>query len=66
MKLRDYRVREALTLEEFGSRVGVTAAAVSRYEAGRIPDSRVLAAIIAATGGEVLPNDFFLDAGDAS
>lgn len=58
-KLRDYLVRENLTLEEFGERIGRTGASVSRYVTGhRRPSWPTMNRIIRATNGEITANDF--------
>lgn len=66
MQLSAYIHREKLNQAEFASRLiradgtVVSQAAVSRYASGQqIPDREIMPLIVAATGGEVTPNDFF-------
>lgn len=59
MKLHAYRIEQGLTLTAFGAIVGVTEAAICRYEHGRIPEPAVMARIFAATNGRVAPADFY-------
>lgn len=60
MKLRAWRKANQISQCEAARRIGVSAAAVCRYEAGeRVPDRRVMAVIIAVTGGQVGPGDFY-------
>jgi len=66
MQLSAYIHREKLNQAEFAARLVradgsvVSQAAVSRYAAGQqIPDREIMPLIVAATGGEVTPNDFF-------
>jgi len=47
---------------EAGERFKVTGVSVGRYEAGRVPAKSVMIRIVAATAGEVQPNDFFMAA----
>lgn len=61
--LRVWRTRKGMSLEEFGRRIGRSAAAVSRYEAGiRDPRRQTLQAIARATGGKITAADFFAPA----
>ena len=60
MRLRTYRERERLTLEQLGERIGRTGVAVSRYETGaRVPGPEDMVRIYVATSGAVEPNDFY-------
>ena len=59
MKLSAYRDEEKISLSDFADKIGVTHAAVSRYEHGRVPTPAVMKRIRDATGGQVQPNDFF-------
>ena len=60
MRLDDWLEREGLKPAQFATRIGRTAEAVRRYAAGeRIPDRETMPLIVAETGGEVTPNDFF-------
>lgn len=61
MKQRQYRERLKLPANAFAAKVGVTPSAISRYEAGRMPDIRALIKIYNATDGQVTPNDYFMD-----
>lgn len=56
--LTEYRERHGLTLQEFGSRIGVGKAAVWKWEAGSLPRKEMLVRIVEATGGEVTLADF--------
>lgn len=60
MNLKDWLVANEKTNAEFGKMIERTAEAVRRYANGeRIPDRDTMPSIVAATGGEVQPNDFF-------
>lgn len=60
MKLREYLSAKTLTANEFGRRIGVSQAAVTRYASGaRIPEPKTMRRIVEATGGAVTPNDFY-------
>lgn len=67
MKLKDYLDRHNLTEGAFGERVGVTASAINRLipkdgePPKRKPGFDLMARIAAATGGQVMPNDFLDD-----
>ena len=60
MDLSAYQAKHSLTVAELARTCGVTVQALHRYMwRGRIPETAVLARILAATKGEVTPNDFF-------
>jgi transcriptional regulator with XRE-family HTH domain len=60
MKLRDYLASKSITAAEFGRRIKVSQAAVTRYAAGdRIPEPSVMRRIARVTRGAVAPNDFY-------
>jgi transcriptional regulator with XRE-family HTH domain len=60
MKLNNYLHEQDISSAAFGEAVGVTQVTIGRYMKGqRIPTRDVMQKIIAATGGEVTPNDFF-------
>jgi transcriptional regulator with XRE-family HTH domain len=60
MKLKDYLASKSITAAEFGRRIKVSQAAVTRYAAGdRIPEPGVMRRIARITGGIVSPNDFY-------
>jgi glutamine synthetase len=60
MDIRDYLHESGLTLAEFAARVGVSAAAMGRYAAGkRTPRPDTLRRIVAASEGRIQPNDLF-------
>lgn len=58
-KLRAWRERHNLTLEQAGERFGVSGPALGRYEKGRLPERKVMDKIITETKGEVTANDWF-------
>lgn len=59
MDLRDYLARENLTSAAFGRIIGVSRMTALRYAArDRVPKPAVMARIVRATKGAVLPNDF--------
>ena len=59
MQLAEFIEAEGLTLAEFGSKIGRSAATVSRIARGiHKPDWATIAAINDATSGQVSPNDF--------
>ncbi len=60
MDLRAYLTRHNTSISAFAEAIDVTAMAVYRYLSGeRIPRPEVMERIVAATGGEVRPNDFY-------
>lgn len=60
MKLKAWRKANQISQCEAARLIGVSAAAVCRYEAGeRVPDRRVMAVIISVTEGQVGPGDFY-------
>ena len=60
MKLKDYLLAKSLTAAEFGRRIGVSQAAVTRYASGkRIPGEGIMRRIARETAGAVTPNDFY-------
>lgn len=60
MKLAAFLEREKIGVREFAARIGLTSEAVRLYIVGkRVPRPKQMAAIAAATGGNVRPNDFF-------
>jgi transcriptional regulator with XRE-family HTH domain len=59
MKLKDYRTAKGMTLSDFGKLIGVAEATVSRYEAGRLPEKRILERICEVTCGDVGLHDFY-------
>jgi transcriptional regulator with XRE-family HTH domain len=60
MKLKDYLASKSITAAEFGRRIKVSQAAVTRYAAGdRIPEPDIMRRIARITGGIVSPNDFY-------
>lgn len=59
MKLSDYLVENALTLDAFAAQINRSAATVSRIARGlNRPDWETMEAIVRATSGRVTPNDF--------
>lgn len=61
MKLLDWRKSQGLTLEEFSTVTGLSAASLSRYETGKNRPSFKSAELLEkVTGGEVTPQDFYL------
>ena len=59
MKLAEYLKRNGLTHQDFGTKISVSQAAISRYVNGeRFPDKEMQERIFVATGGDVTPNDF--------
>jgi transcriptional regulator with XRE-family HTH domain len=60
MRLDTFLAAADLTQGQFGERIGVSGATVSRYCAGVIiPPGARLAAILRETRGQVRPEDFF-------
>lgn len=58
-KLAEYLEREKLTLDEFGKKIGRSAATVSRLARGvNKPDWDTAENIALATGGEITISDF--------
>lgn len=60
MKLAAYLEKVGLSDADFGLKIGVNRQSVHRYKTGeRIPDTVIMPRIVAETGGEVTPNDFY-------
>jgi DNA-binding transcriptional regulator YdaS (Cro superfamily) len=60
MKLKDWLTKTGIQPSDFAKTIETQPAAVSRYCAGtRIPEKEVMPRIVAATNGEVTPNDFY-------
>lgn len=59
MTLAEYLKREKLTDAQFAGQIGVERSTVTRLRGNQVPSSKTMAAIIAATNGEVTANDFF-------
>lgn len=60
MRLHDWRKQAGLNQQQVGSMLGVSGAAIGRYEAGaRMPDREIMARIVVSTDGAVTPNDFY-------
>ncbi len=60
MKLKEWRQNENISAAEFGRRIGVSHAAVLRWEAGtRMPRRAQLASLERETGGKVTFVDFY-------
>lgn len=60
MKLSDYLAEAGMSLSEFARRIGArNARTVQRYtKHGRIPSGPMMARIVTATNGKVMPGDF--------
>ena len=60
MKLDAYLSSKKLSNAEFARLIGVATETVRRYCLGeRVPQPRIMAAIVFETNGRVKPNDFF-------
>ncbi len=59
MKLKQYRQSQGQSQYDLARLLGTSAASISRYENGRIPEPEIMARIVEATGGTVTPNDFY-------
>ena len=60
MRLADYIALQGITVCEMARRVGVSAAAMSRYRGDlRLPEKPILERIYRATKGAVGPADFY-------
>ena len=60
MKLNQYLAGSEKRQSEIAKAVGVAQATISRYANGlRIPTPEIMARIVAATDGQVTPNDFY-------
>lgn len=67
MKLAAYLSSTDVSRDDFARRIGVSGVSVHRYISGvRIPRPDTMARIVAATGGAVQPNDFFLSQDEAA
>lgn len=65
MKLDQHLAETRQTCAAFGRRIGVSRMAVSRYARGlAIPHASIMPRIVAETGGQVTPADFYPAAGD--
>ncbi len=61
MQLGAWLKRQNIAAVDFAERVGVGPWSITRYVNGdRVPRPKVMARIIAATGGEVTANDFVI------
>jgi len=62
MQLDAYLKLHSIKRAHFARSIGRSKAAVTRYASGQqVPDSQTLRLILQATGGAVMPNDFFLE-----
>lgn len=60
MKLKHHLTEQGITYSAFARQIETSHEAVRRYaDEGRVPTPDVMRRIIAATGGAVMPNDFF-------
>lgn len=60
MKLIDYRNENDLSASELARSIGVSHTTILRLEQYKIaPSQKLVAAIVKATGGKVMPNDLF-------
>ncbi|WP_044559030.1 DNA-binding transcriptional regulator [Azospirillum sp. B4] len=60
MKLADYLHAGNITAAEFARRIGRSRSTVARWCTGqRHPDAAAMRAVMQATEGAVMPNDFF-------
>lgn len=64
MKLKDYREKQNLTLEQAADQLGVTAPTLCRYEAGRFPDPEIARRIVKWSGGKVTADDLLAAGGE--
>ncbi len=63
MTLDSYLLDRKITEPDFAARVRVNQSTINRARKGQVPSPDVLRRIVAATEGEVTPNDFFGIAG---
>ncbi len=62
MKLSDWLAKENMNQTDFAELIGVRQASVARMAAGlQIPRKELMRVVIAVTGGEVGPLDFYSD-----
>ena len=60
MTLEQWRKDQGLDRAQLARKLGVSMGAIETWEYGtRIPARRMMVEIIALTGGDVLPNDFY-------
>ena len=60
MNLKQYIDENQMSYTQFANILGVSAKTIQRYAAeNRVPRSDVMALIVQATGGAVMPNDFY-------
>ena len=60
MKLRDWMAGREVTAKEMAERLGVSRVMITRITRhGQVPRPDVMSRIVAATGGEVGPEDFY-------
>ena len=59
MTLDSYLAAKNLTEPAFAERAKIDQSTVNRLRRGGVPSTKVMRAIIDATGGEVTPNDFY-------
>lgn len=66
MKLSEWRKKHDLTMVQAAERLGLSQASISRIEAGeQWPDRKTVEKIMAATDGEVGPNDLIANGKDS-
>ena len=60
MNLKQYIDENQMSYTQFANILGVSAKTIQRYAAeNRVPRGDVMALIVQATGGAVMPNDFY-------
>jgi transcriptional regulator with XRE-family HTH domain len=60
MKLKDWLIKEGLTVTEFARRMGKPQPTIARYVSGdRMPEKEAMRQIMKMTRGKVQPNDFY-------
>ena len=60
MNLKQYIDENRMSYTQFANILGVSAKTIQRYAAeNRVPRGDVMALIVQATGGAVMPNDFY-------
>lgn len=60
MTLDQYLSSKKLTASKFAGLINRAVSTVTRIRNGQMPDTDTLQRIVAATGGDVTPNDFFV------
>lgn len=65
MTLKDWRISNGLTQQQLAAKLGVRASAISRYEAGRVPEPDIVRKLYRLSDGVIDVLTFYGLASDA-